>query len=225
MFLVIKDVIHFFTEPKCCGYFSQDLVAISHVNLFGHFPQIYIRWGMGGRGKDLLGWRRGAGPVGSVWLWRELTERLEGSFWWRSGPRCGVLLIRSPLWPRKNQYVFLHHSIMLGTIGSGVSSPLEVCVCHFRTLKSCQPWLLAWLLRNWHQSELLSLIYHHLENLPVLIYSKKFKKQSREFIHTLLKIISFMHGFKRHFLLWLSRVLVKKLLSLSLFTCVDCSSC
>ena len=69
MFLVIKDVIHFFTEPKCCGYFSQDLVAISHVNLFGHFLQIYIRGGgMGGRGKDPQGWRRGAGPVGSVWL-------------------------------------------------------------------------------------------------------------------------------------------------------------
>lgn len=43
MFLVIKDVIHFFTEPKCCGYFSQDLVDISHVNLFAHFPQIYVR--------------------------------------------------------------------------------------------------------------------------------------------------------------------------------------
>lgn len=131
----------------------------------------------------------------------------------------------SPLWPRKNQYVFLHHSIILDAIGSGVSSSLGVCICRFRTLKSCQPWLLAWLLRNWHQSELLSLIYHHLENLPVLIYSKNFKEQSRELVHTLLKIISFMHGFKRHFFLWLSRVLVKKLLSLSLFTCVDCSSC
>ena len=130
-----------------------------------------------------------------------------------------------PSLAQKEPVRVLHHSIVLGAVGSGVSSPLGVCIGHFRTLKSCHPWLLAWLLLNWHQSELLSLIYHHLENLPVLIYSKKFKKQSREFIHTLLKIISFMHGFKRHVLLWLSRVLVKKLLSLSLFTCVDCSSC
>ena len=55
MFLVIKDVIHFFTEPKCCGYFSQDLVAISHVNLFGHFLQIYIRGGDGGQGQGSAG--------------------------------------------------------------------------------------------------------------------------------------------------------------------------
>ena len=30
------------------GYFSQDLVDVSHVNLFAHFSQIYIRNWVGG---------------------------------------------------------------------------------------------------------------------------------------------------------------------------------
>ena len=132
------------------------------------FSDLYKELGWGrrwrGRGKDLQGWRYGGGPVGSVWLWRELTERLEGSSWWRSGLWCCMLSIRSPLCPRKNQYVFLHHSVVLGAVGSGVSSPLGVFIWRFRTLKSCQPWLLAWLSWNWHQSELLSLIYHRLQN-------------------------------------------------------------
>lgn len=73
MFLVIKDVIHFFTEPKCRGYFSQDLVDVSHVNLFAHFSQIYIRNRVGGAdggagARIPQAWRYGGGPVGSVWL-------------------------------------------------------------------------------------------------------------------------------------------------------------
>lgn len=66
MFLVIKDVINFSTEPKCRGYFSQDLVDVSHVNLFAHFPQIYIRNWVGG--EWMAGQGQGSAGV-EVWGW------------------------------------------------------------------------------------------------------------------------------------------------------------
>lgn len=159
MFLIIKDVIHIFTEPKCRRCFSQRLVNLSHVNLFAHFLQLYIwncSWGGGvGSGRQRGGkgsWLRdfvGIHPDdGSGLRVLHAVDPLP--------PLAQKQPVPAPLSPRCTW-----HS------GSGVSSPFTICMCHFRTLKSYLPWLLVWLFGNWHQCELFFLIYHCLENLPV----------------------------------------------------------
>jgi len=118
----------------------------------------------------------------------EFSLTLDRAYW-----HCVLCKSFTPLQPREKQFLLFYYNIILCAVGCRISSPLRICICHFRTvnrfsaLASCLT-PLPKLTPRW--TVVVLTLHYCLKHLPVFRCSEKLtKNKAEQLLHSLLKII------------------------------------